>query len=438
MNETNPPLSKLVVVMVGLPARGKTYIARKVSRYLNWLGHRSRIFNVGNYRRQMVGANQPSEFFDPDNIVFTKQRTELADLAMQDMLAWLQRGGDDGSVEGSLLLSMGDLTERGTISRSSSITTPASSGAGVGGPSCIALYDATNSTKERREMILNQCQNEGIKVMFIESICDDQQIILNNIKEVKLTSPDYKDCEEEAAIRDFQRRILQYEKSYETLSIEEGQGKISFVKLSNVGSQVIVNNVRGYLQSRIVYFLMNLNITPRSFFISRHGESMFNVDQRIGGDSSLSPRGMAFASKLPGILKDKVDPQNTLTIWTSTLKRTIQTASQTPYQKLQWKQLDELDSGVCDGLTYEEIEAQYPLDFVERDNDKFNYRYHGGESYRDLVHRLEPVILELERHHEPDRLIYICAHQAVVRAIYAYFHNISHENLPYIKVLLLT
>lgn len=29
-------------------------------------------------------------------------------------------------------------------------------------------------------------------------------------------------------------------------------------------------------------------------------------------------------------------------------------------------------------------------------------------------------------------------HQAVVRAIYAYFHNISHEDLPYIKIPLHT
>jgi 6-phosphofructo-2-kinase/fructose-2,6-biphosphatase 2 len=54
------------------------------------------------------------------------------------------------------------------------------------------------------------------------------------------------------------------------------------------------------------------------------------------------------------------------------------------------------------------------------------------------VQRLEPVILELERHHEPDHHIYIVGHQAVVRAIYAYFHNIPHEELPYIKVPLHT
>jgi len=104
-------------------------------------------------------------------------------------------------------------------------------------------------------------------------------------------------------------------------------------------------------------------------------------------------------------------------VWTSTLQRTIQTASELPYPKLTWKSLDELDAGVCDGMTYEEIEVPilstsrrdtifiyitalqqaYPEDFANRDEDKFNYRYRGGESYRDVVVRLEPVIMELER-----------------------------------------
>lgn len=60
-------------------------------------------------------------------------------------------------------------------------------------------------------------------------------------------------------------------------------------------------------------------------------------------------------------------------IWTSTLKRTIQTACNLPFQSLQWKQLDELSSGSCDGLTYEEIEREFPQDFAERDNDKVQY-----------------------------------------------------------------
>lgn len=27
-----------MVILVGLPARGKTYISRKLTRYLNWIG----------------------------------------------------------------------------------------------------------------------------------------------------------------------------------------------------------------------------------------------------------------------------------------------------------------------------------------------------------------------------------------------------------------
>ena len=59
-----------------------------------------------------------------------------------------------------------------------------------------------------------------------------------------------------------------------------------------------------------------------------------------------------------------------VTLWTSTMKRTIQTAQHLPYEKKQWKALDELDAGLCDGLTYEQIEQRYPEDFRSRDDDK--------------------------------------------------------------------
>ncbi|KAI8895770.1 histidine phosphatase superfamily [Globomyces pollinis-pini] len=417
--DNNYSFSRLVVVMVGLPARGKTYTARKVARYLTWLGHRSRIFNVGNYRREAVGAKQPSEYFDPSNEANATQRHMLAMKALKDMLQWMNKGGAETT---SPLLS--------PKSRS-----PSSTGAGVGGPSCIGIYDATNSTIERRANILESCHEVGYKVLFIENICDDMETIMNNIKEVKISSPDYVGWDTTTAIEDFQKRITHYAVSYETLSVNEDDKKISYVKVINVGKQIVTNNVQGYLQSRIVYFLMNLNTVTRSFYISRHGESMFNLEGKIGGNSTLSPQGQLFAEKLPEVIKSVAGDD--LVIWTSTLTRTIQTGSLLPYPKLQWKQLDELNSGLCDGLTYEEIEKQYPLDFIERDNDKFNYRYHGGESYRDLVHRLEPVILELERHHDPEP-IYIIGHQAVVRAIYAYFHGIDHDELPYIKIPLHT
>lgn len=85
-------------------------------------------------------------------------------------------------------------------------------------------------------------------------------------------------------------------------------------------------------------------------------------------------------------------------------------------------------------MTYEEIAKYYPEDYASRDEDKFNYRYRGGESYRDVLVRLEPVIMELERQDN----ILIIGHQAIIRALYAYFHGYDQNELPYIKVPLHT
>src|SRR4029079_14419069 len=85
-----------VLSMVGLPARGKTYIARRVARYLNWLGHPTRVFNAGNYRRKILGASQPADFFAPTNAAGRKVLNDLAMQALDDMLEWMQEGGEVG------------------------------------------------------------------------------------------------------------------------------------------------------------------------------------------------------------------------------------------------------------------------------------------------------------------------------------------------------
>ncbi len=82
-----------------------------------------------------------------------------------------------------------------------------------------------------------------------------------------------------------------------------------------------------------------------------------------------------------------------------------------PRVTFRWKTLNEIDVGICDGLTYKEIRDDYPQDFVARDCDKFAYRYPMGESYQDVVARLEPVIMELER----KTTVLVVAHQSVLR-----------------------
>ncbi|KAK9436705.1 fructose-2,6-bisphosphatase [Metarhizium brunneum] len=385
--------TKICVVMVGLPARGKSYIAQIAQRYLQWLSIPAQTFNVGNYRRN--DAPQPTaDFFDTNNAEGERKRRAAAEAAVADMLAWFRTGG------------------------------------------VVAILDATNSTKERRKWVSDVCAQHGIEVLFVESKCDDQEIIMANIRDVKTTSPDYRGQDPEAAAQDFLNRISNYEKIYKTIDQDGDEDEYTYLKIMNIGKQVIINRIQDYLQSRIVYYLMNLHIRPRSVWLSRHGESMYNLDGRIGGDTLLSPRGEQYARKLPELVRESVGDDRPLTVWTSTLKRTIATARFLPlhYNQLQWKALDELDSGVCDGLTYQEIKDRFPEDFAARDEDKYNYRYRGGESYRDVVIRLEPIIMELERSED----ILIVTHQAVLRCIYAYFMKKDQAKSPWMNVPLHT
>ncbi|KAI0062201.1 bifunctional 6-phosphofructo-2-kinase/fructose-2,6-bisphosphate 2-phosphatase [Artomyces pyxidatus] len=390
--------AKIVLAMVGLPARGKSYLSNKLMRYLQWLEYDVKVFNVGQLRRSRakqkkeqsgVKEDHTASYFSHNNVEATRLRDALAEDSLEMLINWLKAGGN------------------------------------------VGIHDATNSTRARRAKIEARVAKEkGIVVIFLESVCDDPAIIAANVAlKVSSGDPDYKDTSPEDAKRDFIRRIKEYEAVYETIT----EPHLSYLRITNVGNQATACRIHGYLQSRIAFYLMNLHLKPRSIFFSRHGESQFNVEGKIGGDSPLSERGLRYASALPDLIKDNIGDAP-LTVWTSTLQRTIQTGQHLSYTKLTWKSLDELDAGVCDGMTYEEIEQAYPEDFANRDEDKFNYRYRGGESYRDVVIRLEPVIMELERQDN----ILIIGHQAILRCLYAYFHNLPQADLPYIKIPLHT
>lgn len=66
---------------------------------------------------------------------------------------------------------------------------------------------------------------------------------------------------------------------------------LSYIKIMDVGQSYVVNRVADHIQSRIVYYLMNIHVTPRSIYLCRHGESELNLKGRIGGDPGLSTRG---------------------------------------------------------------------------------------------------------------------------------------------------
>ncbi|KAI9388511.1 hypothetical protein POPTR_009G073800v4 [Populus trichocarpa] len=384
----------LAIVLVGLPARGKTFTAAKLTRYLRWLGHDTKHFNVGKYRRLKHGANQSADFFRADNPEGMEARNEVAALAMDDMIAWMQEGGQ------------------------------------------VGIFDATNSTRKRRNMLMKMAEGKcKLQIIFLETLCNDEHIIERNIRLKIQQSPDYAEQPDfEAGLQDFKSRLSNYEKVYEP--VEEG----SYIKMidmvSGHGGQIQVNNISGYLPGRIVFFLVNTHLTPRPILLTRHGESRDNVRGRIGGDTVLSDAGEIYAKKLANFVEKRLKSEKAASIWTSTLQRTIITASPIiGFPKIQWRALDEINAGVCDGMTYEEIKKNMPEEYEARRKDKLRYRYPRGESYLDVIQRLEPVIIELERQRAP---VVVISHQAVLRALYAYFADRPLKEIPHIEVPLHT
>ena len=66
------------------------------------------------------------------------------------------------------------------------------------------------------------------------------------------------------------------------------------------------NRMQGYLPGRLVPLLINLHIAPRPIWLTRHGESAFNVLGIIGGDADLSPRGEEYAQSLARFVSNGV------------------------------------------------------------------------------------------------------------------------------------
>jgi 6-phosphofructo-2-kinase len=134
---------KLIVAMTGLPARGKTFLAHALLRHFNWIGLRSRIFSVVEYRREHVGLQQPNDFFSADG-AGEAVRLRIATLALDDALAAL-----------------------------------------CGSDTDIAIYDAANITVRRRQWVVDRvkaCAGLHAQVVFVECLCYDQTIIDENIR----------------------------------------------------------------------------------------------------------------------------------------------------------------------------------------------------------------------------------------------------------------
>ncbi|KAG8978634.1 hypothetical protein FRC05_009906 [Tulasnella sp. 425] len=395
---------KIIIICVGLPARGKTHISRALERYLHWMGVTTQVFSLGDYRRRIIGGAQqlPPDYFThgPKSPETEALRRRIKDGCESNIVNFFNK-------------------DRGQV----------------------AIYDANNGTKKSRNEVAERFEREGIHVIFLESSCDNPDIVDANIRSVKISSPDYKGWPPEKAVQDYWTRIRTHEKHYEPLE----ELTWPYIKIINVGEKIRLNAIQGYLQSRIIFFLMNIHNKYRTIYFARSGQSL--IEHSFKADSDLSPAGWEYAKRLKDFVLERrrrvqeerkkmgiPAEEKRLVVWTSARRRAYHTAwpfHQEGYRVMEKPTMGEINPGVWDGLSPEMARQRYPDEWERFLENPYAHRAPRAESYHDLAVRLEPTIIELER--ERDDLL-IIGHASVIRCLLAYLMGLPAHEVPAVEI----
>jgi 6-phosphofructo-2-kinase/fructose-2,6-biphosphatase 1 len=261
-------------------------------------------------------------------------------------------------------------------------------------------------------------------VVFVESLCDDLELLEENFRYKVRNSPDFKGMSEEEAIADLQKRVARYEERYETITDES----LSYIKIFNLSTKLMVNHIYGRMAKVIVPALMAWNIGSRPIFLCRPGQTphgilmdgedyVADIDQddpemldmsmhtrrRSVKGHRLGPAGLEFQEKLykfvekeslewverrtqkdvttgtslSGLAKRSEDGFHfPISVYTSTMPRAVQTVDWAVQagRAEQLSNLNPLDKGDFNGMELEEIEQIDPAWYSRLEQDPFNTR----------------------------------------------------------------
>lgn len=128
----------------------------------------------------------------------------------------------------------------------------------------------------------------------------------------------------------------------------------------------------------------------------RHGETDWNIAKRIQGgtDIGLNQDGLAQAAALAKTLSPRSG--SICALYSSPLKRAGQTAKVIgEYLGLPCRRVDtlrEINFGLWEGLTWEEVKTRFPEEFKVWYQDRRRARPPEGESYQELLERFVPAL----------------------------------------------
>ncbi|MBQ3059512.1 MAG: histidine phosphatase family protein [Desulfovibrio sp.] len=378
-------MRKLYVAMVGLPARGKSTLARRIRQGLRAEGTRAEIFNNGDVRRALLGAESTEpDFYDPENSFGREAREMICRQNLEQARQWLAQGGE------------------------------------------VAILDATNASRARRAYIEKTLTDHP--VLFVECVNEDP-LLLNACIRRKADLPEYAAFSRDAALENFMTRIGYYETIYDPLRDEK-----YWLCVDSTANRVLAERPCEGSPFYPAIREIVVSVWVHSLFLARHGQTEFNVQGRIGGDPPLTAKGRSQAEALARHMQNhRLD-----WVFTSTRFRSHETAAPLLAQRpdthvMALKEFDEIWAGDCEGMLYTEIRERMPDVTAGRNADKYGYAYPNGESYAILRERVQRG-LRRALFLAGDSPVLIVGHQAINRVLLSLFLRQRTEDVPYIHI----
>ncbi|KAJ8599722.1 hypothetical protein CTAYLR_004765 [Chrysophaeum taylorii] len=231
-------------------------------------------------------------------------------------------------------------------------------------------------------------------------------------------------------------RVSEYEKRYETIEDDEGDGSVSYIKIIDVGEKMVARKCSGYLTSQISFFGQHPH-HPAKIWLALHAETLEETRCGVRGITAgggLTEYGSRFAVELARFVRAEhaafqqqqaLDHQGGggLLVLTGNAQR----------RDVPRLRFSTSSAAVISTASPWRTRGEIPGVWKARNADKLRFRYPGagGESYVDLITRLRPILIELERQR---RNVLLVSHLAVQRCLYAYFVGTPAAEIPYIKL----
>lgn len=142
----------------------------------------------------------------------------------------------------------------------------------------------------------------------------------------------------------------------------------------------------------------------------RHGRTVENESGRFGGitDTPISFAGAVGAAAAA----KKVEGRAFAEVYSSPLKRAVQTSEILGIEGWHDDRLKEINFGVFEGMSYEEILERYPDEAREWTDDYINFRIPDGESLRELYERVGSFLDDMEG---KNGTVLVVTHEGVIK-----------------------